>query len=129
MVSLRTTIWVHLLAEPGNYVRRRVPPVFRAIRREGQTVVLESVGQGTLQWSEDPNGPWDELTNASPQTVTMDVARRFFRIVAGSPPPDLEMASLPHGNSINAGLTSSLPPACELLNKRLWDLMVRPWAH
>jgi hypothetical protein len=75
--------WVHILAEPGIYVRRRVPPVFRSIRLDGQTVTLEWVGQGTLQQSEDLNGPWEDLPNAiSPQTVTLDVARRFFRIIA-----------------------------------------------
>ena len=75
--------WAHILAEPGNYVRRRVPPVFRAIRRVGQTVVLEWVGQGTLQRSGEPNGPWEDLPGAiSPQTVTMDAAKRFFRITA-----------------------------------------------
>ncbi len=75
--------WVHILADPGVYVRRRVPPVFRAIRQAGQTVVLEWVGQGIFQWSEEPTGPWQDLTNAvSPQTVTMDTASRFFRIMA-----------------------------------------------
>ena len=75
--------WVHILADPGVYVRRRVPPVFRAIRQAGQTVVLEWVGQGTFQWSEEPTGPWQDLTNAvSPQTVTMDPASRFFRNMA-----------------------------------------------
>jgi len=74
--------WVHLIAEPGIYVRRRVPPVFHAIRRAGQTVVLEWVGQGTLQRSEEPNGPWEDLPSAtSPQTVTVDAARRFFRVL------------------------------------------------
>src|SRR6266511_3124695 len=45
--------WVHIMAEPGAYVRRRVPPVFRSIRRESQIVILEWVGQGTLQRSEE----------------------------------------------------------------------------
>ena len=75
--------WVHILADPGVYVRRRVPPVFRSIRQAGQTVVLEWVGQGTLQWSEDPTGPWQDFTNAiSPQTVTMESSIRFFRVMA-----------------------------------------------
>ncbi len=75
--------WVHILAEPGIYVRRRVPPVFRAIRREGETVILEWAGQGTLQWSDQPSGPWTDLQGAtSPQTITADSLRRFFRIKA-----------------------------------------------
>jgi hypothetical protein len=75
--------WVHLIAEPGIYVRRRLPPVFRSIRQVGQTVVLEWVGQGTLQRSIEPTGPWEDVTNSvSPQTVTMDTATRFFRVVA-----------------------------------------------
>lgn len=75
--------WVHILADPGVYVRRRVPPVFRSIRSEGQTAVLEWVGQGTLQWSQVVSGPWADLLGAtSPQTVTNDSARRFFRIRA-----------------------------------------------
>jgi hypothetical protein len=74
--------WVHALAEPGIYVRRRVPPVFRSIRREAQTVVLEWTGQGTLQWSEEASGPWADLSGAtSPHTVTTDTGRRFFRIM------------------------------------------------
>jgi hypothetical protein len=73
--------WVHILAEPGLYLRRHVPPVFRSIQRQGQAVVLEWAGQGTLQRSGEPFGPWEDVTNAiSPQTVTMDVAKRFFRI-------------------------------------------------
>jgi hypothetical protein len=72
--------WVHLMAEPGIYARRRVPPIFRSIRRQGQTVILEWTGQGTLQRSDEPNGPWETISNAiSPQTVTMDVPKRFFR--------------------------------------------------
>ncbi len=73
--------WVHILAEPGVYVRRGVPPVFRSIRRQGQTVILEWAAQGTLQRSDEPNGPWETISNAiSPQTLTMDVPKRFFRI-------------------------------------------------
>ena len=75
--------WVHLMAEPGIYVRRRVPPVFRAIRLDGQTVTLEWVGQGTLQRSTEPTGPWETLTNnVSPQTMSLDSPKRFFRVVA-----------------------------------------------
>jgi hypothetical protein len=75
--------WVHILAEPGVYVRRRVPPIFRAIRQVGQTVVLEWVGQETLQQSQELNGPWEDLpTASSPHPVTTDVAKRFFRIKA-----------------------------------------------
>ena len=75
--------WVHLMAEPGIYVRRRVPPVFRSIRQAGQTVILQWAGQGTLQSSAQPNGPWGDVTNSvSPQNVAIDSASRFFRIVA-----------------------------------------------
>jgi Concanavalin A-like lectin/glucanases superfamily len=75
--------WVHILAEPGLYVRRRVPPVFRAARKAGQTIVLEWVGQGILQASQEATGPWEDLPGAiSPQTVTIDTARRFFRVMA-----------------------------------------------
>jgi hypothetical protein len=73
--------WAHLMVEPGIYVRRRVPPIFRAIRREGQTAVLNWVGQGTLQRSDEVTGPWEDLAGAaSPHTLTNDSARRFFRI-------------------------------------------------
>jgi len=75
--------WVHIMADPGLYLRRRVPPVFRSIRRLGQTVILEWAGQGILQKALELNGPWGDLTNAiSPQTVVADAATRFFRIKA-----------------------------------------------
>lgn len=75
--------WVHILAEPGVYVRRRVPPVFSSVRHEGQTVVLEWRGQGTLQESVSVTGPWADLEGTtSSQTVTADSSGRFFRIVA-----------------------------------------------
>jgi len=73
--------WVHLMAEPGIYARRRVSPIFRSIRSQGQNAVLEWTGQGTLQGSSEPTGPWEEITNStSPYPVTLDVPRRFFRI-------------------------------------------------
>ena len=73
--------WVHILAEPGIYLRRRVPPVFRSIRREAQTVVLEWIGQGTLQWSEAVTGPWSSISNAvSPYPLSIEATRRFFRV-------------------------------------------------
>src|SRR5881398_1985092 len=53
--------WVHLMAEPGIYVRRRVPPVFRSIRCNASSVVLEWAGQATLQWSGNLTGPWTTL--------------------------------------------------------------------
>ena len=75
--------WVHLMAEAGIYARRRVPPVFRSIRQTGQNIILEWAGQGTLQRSAELNGPWENVTNGvSPQTVAIDLARRFFRVVA-----------------------------------------------
>jgi Concanavalin A-like lectin/glucanases superfamily len=75
--------WVHLLAEPGVYVRRRLAPIFRSIRHESQSVVLEWTGQGTLQWSENLRGPWTDLSSAgSPQSVAVDSAQRFFRLIA-----------------------------------------------
>jgi len=75
--------WVHLIAEPGVYVRRRVPPIFRSIRNQGQTITLEFSGQGTLQSSDTPLGPWTNLTTAaSPLVFTNDSPRRFFRITS-----------------------------------------------
>jgi hypothetical protein len=53
--------WAHLMVEPGIYVRRRVSPIFTSIRREGETVVLEWIGQGTLQRSQAMSGPWEDL--------------------------------------------------------------------
>jgi hypothetical protein len=74
--------WVHILAEPGVYVRRRVPPVFNSIRREGQTVILEWKGQGLLQSSGDVSGLWEDLTNAtSPHTAMIDSLKRLYRII------------------------------------------------
>ncbi len=76
--------WVHILAEPGVYVRRRLAPVFRSVRHEGQSVVLDWSGQGTLQWSDYLSGPWTNVPGAavSPQTVAADSDHRFFRLVA-----------------------------------------------
>ncbi len=75
--------WVHVLAEPGIYVRRRVPPVFRSIRGKVQAAILEWNGQGTLQWSDWASGPWADLLGAtSPHTVTTDSVNRFFRLIA-----------------------------------------------
>jgi hypothetical protein len=75
--------WVHLMAEAGIYARRRVPPIFRSIRQQGQSVTLEWAGQGTLQRATEPTGPWETLTNnISPQTISLDVLKRFFRILA-----------------------------------------------
>ena len=74
--------WVHILAEPGVYVRRRVPPVFNSIRREGQTVILEWKGQGLLQSSGDVSGLWEDLTNAtSPHTAMINSLKRLYRII------------------------------------------------
>jgi hypothetical protein len=78
-------IWVHLLAEPGVYVRRRVPPRFRSIRAEGRTVQLEWTGQGTLQSSQEANGPWTDLPGTgpvSPGTAPIDSAQQFYRLLA-----------------------------------------------
>jgi hypothetical protein len=75
--------WVHLIAEPGVYVRRRVPPIFRSIRTQGQTVILEWTGQATLQSSDNPLGPWTNILSAtSPFTLANDSASRFFRLTA-----------------------------------------------
>jgi hypothetical protein len=75
--------WVHILAEPGVYVRRRVPPLFRSIRTQGQNVILEWAGQGTLQSSGSLAGPWTNLPPAtSPQTLTNDSPCRFFRLTS-----------------------------------------------
>jgi hypothetical protein len=75
--------WVHILAEPGIYARRRLPPIFRSIRRAGQSVVLEWAGQAALQWSPAVSGPWTNFQGAAnPQTVPVDSDQRFFRLVA-----------------------------------------------
>jgi hypothetical protein len=74
--------WVHILAEPGIYVRRRVPPIFRSVRREGESILFEWAGQGTLQWSEEVVGPWNSISDASsPHSMNIEGTRRFFRIV------------------------------------------------
>jgi hypothetical protein len=74
--------WVHLMVEPGIYVRRRVPPVFSSILREDQSVILEWRGQGVLQASGDVAGPWEVLPGAtSPHSVVIDSLKRFFRVV------------------------------------------------
>ncbi len=75
--------WVHLMAEPGIYSRRRVPPVFRPIRRQGQTVILEWAGEGTLQSSDSVFGPWTNLPTAiSPAIITNDTPQRLFRLIS-----------------------------------------------
>jgi len=75
--------WAHIMAEPGVYVRRRVPPVFTSIRREGQTVILEWRGQGILQSAGDVSGPWQKLSSASsPYPDTIDSVTRFYRVMA-----------------------------------------------
>jgi hypothetical protein len=75
--------WVHIMAEPGLYLRRRVPPIFRSIRRSGQNIILEWAGQGTLQSSDKLLGPWTNLaTETSPQTITNDAPQRFFRLIS-----------------------------------------------
>jgi hypothetical protein len=77
--------WVHVLAEPGIHVRRRLAPIFRSIRREDQSIVLEWTGQGNLQWSAAVKGPWADLSGSgtvSPQRITIDSARRFLRLIA-----------------------------------------------
>ena len=75
--------WVHLMAEPGIYVRRRLAPIFRSIRHEGQSMLLEWSGQGTLQISEAVTGPWSPVSGAaSPQTIAIDSDRGFFRLLA-----------------------------------------------
>jgi hypothetical protein len=63
--------------------RRRVPPIFRSIRRPNQAVILEWMGSGTLQASGEVTGPWEDLEGAiSPQTITNDPVKRFFRLIA-----------------------------------------------
>jgi hypothetical protein len=71
------------MVEQGIYVRRRVPPVFRSIRPQSQAVILEWMGSGTLQASGEITGPWEDLEGAiTPQTITNDVIKRFFRLIA-----------------------------------------------
>jgi len=74
--------WVHIIAEPGVYVRRRLPPVFDSIRRVGQAVVLEWRGEGVLQSSGDASGPWDDIPGAtSPHAIMVDLMKRFYRVI------------------------------------------------
>ena len=74
--------WVHIIAEPGVYVRRSVPPVFDSIRREGQTVVLEWRGEGVLQSSGDTSSPWEDVSGAtSPHSATIDSVKHFYRVI------------------------------------------------
>jgi hypothetical protein len=78
---------VHIIAEPGagTYARRSAPPpapVFESIRREGENVVLEWSGRGTLEISQEVTGPWEEVPDAtSPHTMPIDSVRRFFRMI------------------------------------------------
>ena len=82
--------WGHIMAEPGVYVRRRLPPVFSSIRREGQMVILEWRGQGILQSSGDASGPWEDRPPGNiPRTPTSPF--RYRRVVekdARQPPAD-----------------------------------------
>jgi hypothetical protein len=74
--------WVHVMAEPGVYVRRRVPPVFRSVRREGQGVILEWRGQAVLQSSGVIPGGWGDVPNAtSPHPISFDSSNRFYRLI------------------------------------------------
>ena len=74
--------WVHVMAEPGVYVRRRVPPVLRSVRREGQAVVLEWRGEGALQSSGEIAGGWLDVPNAtSPHPISIDASNRFYRLI------------------------------------------------
>jgi hypothetical protein len=75
--------WVHTIAEPGVYVRRRVPPVFNSIRRDRQAVLLEWRGEGVLQRADDASGSWEDTpTAASPYSDTIDSTKRFYRLIA-----------------------------------------------
>ena len=55
-------------------------------RRVGTTGPVERVewmGSGTLQASGEVTGPWEDLEGAiTPQTITNDVMKRFFRLIA-----------------------------------------------
>jgi len=74
--------WVHIMAEPGVYVRRRVPPVFSPIRRQGQAAILEWRGQGILQSAGDASGPWEDIPDAiNPLPFTTGSPKHFYRVV------------------------------------------------
>lgn len=75
--------WVHVMAEPGIYARRRVQPIFRSLQRQGQSLTLQWSGQGTLQSSSSITGPWTDIPGAtSPCPVSLDLPQRFFRVKA-----------------------------------------------
>jgi hypothetical protein len=74
--------WVHIIAEPGVYVRRHLPPVFSSIGRSDQGIILVWRGQGLLQSSSDIFGPWDDVPEAtSPHQATMNATQRFYRVI------------------------------------------------
>jgi hypothetical protein len=52
------------------------------MRQEGQTVILEWRGQGTLQSAVELSGPWEDISTPTNQySDTTDTAKRFFRVV------------------------------------------------
>jgi hypothetical protein len=76
---------VHIVAEPGagTYVRRTAPrrPQFTSIKEQVGRIVLNWIGQGTLQHASEVTGPWNVISNAlSPYSTNIQPAARFFRI-------------------------------------------------
>ena len=48
--------------------------------RQGNNVVVSWTGPGTLQAADNITGPWNDLTGASPQTITPSTPRKFYRL-------------------------------------------------
>jgi hypothetical protein len=81
------TNWVHVIAEPGagTYARRPAPrrPEFTSIEKQGDSVVLQWTGPGTLQEATKVTGPWTSIPTAtSPHELSANLATHFFRLIA-----------------------------------------------
>ncbi|MBI4660411.1 MAG: hypothetical protein HY735_16365 [Verrucomicrobia bacterium] len=51
------------------------------IRRDGNHVIIEWTGKGTLQFADRVGGPWTDLVNAlSPFTMVLTDSEKFFRV-------------------------------------------------
>ena len=76
---------VHIIAEPGagTYARRRAPkrPEFTALDLRTNGLILNWIGEGTLQDAQEVTGPWNAISNvASPYSISTGAVRRFLRL-------------------------------------------------
>lgn len=56
-------------------------PIFKAVRKQGNGLVLEWEGNVTLEESTEVTGPWTKVNNAaSPYTATSTGQRKFYRL-------------------------------------------------